>query len=112
MQNVVDRARIPLNDDKTAGSDATCRWSDVKLLGYANDAVLVLRMKRPDIFIGQYEALPGPNIITDNIPVPDEYFVALADYATARAETPDDEAAVMGRAQLFFGLFAASEGAR
>lgn len=111
MQQVVDRARIPLQDAKVSGSDAQCRWQDTTLLGYANDAVVVLRLKRPDIFIGQYEALPGPVAIGTAMPVPDEYFVALCDYVTARAETPDDEAVLEARAQMFFNLFATQQGA-
>lgn len=106
MQQVVDRARIPLNDDDKV------RHADPELLGYANDAVLILRQQRPDIFFGQFEALPGAALIGDPMPVQDEYFVALADYVTARAETPDDESVDQGRAQLFFALFAQQEDAQ
>lgn len=104
MQQVVDRARIPLNDaDKV-------RYSDADLLGYANDAVKVLRRDRPDLFFGQFEALPGDKVLGDNLPVDDEYFPAVCDYVTARAETKDDEAALQTRATLFFNLFGAARG--
>lgn len=111
MQQVVDRARIPLNDDKTAGSDAQCRTTDAELLGYANDGLLILQLQRPDMFFGQFEGLPGTKALADPMPIPDMYFPALCDYVTARAETPDDEAVVQARATLFFGLFGQQEGA-
>jgi hypothetical protein len=63
----------------------------VKLLAFANDAVLILRQKRPDLFFGQFAALPGPKVVGDFIPVADEYFTALTDYVVARAESQDDE---------------------
>lgn len=99
MQQVVDRAREPLNDD-----DKT-RYSDTLLLGYANDAVLILRNKRPDFFFGQFSALPGSKVLGDNLPLPDEVFPAIADYVTARAETKNDESVLEQRAAMFFGLF-------
>ena len=111
MQDVVDRGRLPLNDAKDAtGSDANARYSDVVLLGYANDAVLLLRQRRPDLFFGQFEALPGPKALGDFVPIADEYFTALADYVTARAETGNDESVLEQRAALFFKLFADQSG--
>lgn len=106
MQDVMDRARIPLNDAKDlAGSDANCRNSEAKLLGFANDAVVLLRQKRPDLFFGQFTALPGPKVAADFVPIADEYFTALVDYVVARAETQDDESVNEGRAIAFFKLF-------
>lgn len=100
FQNVVDRARTPLNDaDKT-------RWSDAVLLGFANDGVLLLRQRRPDLFFGSYTSLPGAEqLISSNIPVGDEHFPALADYVTARALFGEDEEAVQAQAAVFHGLW-------
>lgn len=99
-QNVIDRARLPLND-----SDKT-RWPDSTLLGYANDAVLLLRRFRPDLFFGQYASLPGSEqALGANIPVGDEFFPPLADYVTARALFGEDEDAVQAQAAAFFKLW-------
>lgn len=99
MQQVVDRARIPLNDADKA------RYSDTDLLGYANDAVLVLRAKRPDLFFGQFASLPGAKALGENLPLDDTLFPAVCDYVTARAETRDDESVLEQRAVAFFALF-------
>jgi len=99
LQQVLDRARIPLND---AGKD---RYLDSEGLGYANDAVKVLRRERPDLFIGQFEALPGDKALGEDLPVDDEYFSPVCDYVTARWEFRDDETAVEEKAVTFFSLF-------
>jgi hypothetical protein len=99
MQQIVDRARIPLND---ADKD---RYSDDDLLAFANEAVKVLRRERPDLFFGQYEALPADKALGDALPLDDEYAESVASYVTARAETVDDEHVNTGRARLFFELF-------
>lgn len=112
MQNVVDRARLPLNDAKTGTDDSACRWKDIDLLGYANAAIEKLRIERADLFFGGFETAYAAKLIGDPIPIDDEYMQAMADYATARAECGDDEAAVEERAVLFFNLFAATEGAK
>lgn len=98
MRDVVDKGRKPLNDvDKVT-------YSDPDLLGYANDAILLLRNRRPDLFIGQWSALPENIPIDDPFPLPSEYVPAVADYITARAETHNDESVIEQRAELFFKL--------
>lgn len=105
MQQVLDRARIPVNDtDKV-------RYTDTNGLAYANDAIKVLRRERPDLFIGQFEALPGDKAVGENLPVDDEYMPAVADYVSARWEFVDDEAAVEEKAVSFYSLFRAATGA-
>lgn len=99
FQQVCDRARIPLNDaDKT-------RYPDVDLLSYANDAVLLLRQKRPDLFFGSWTVPAGEYVVSDPIPVSDLYFPAICDYVTGRAEFRDDEDAMQARAAAFLQLF-------
>jgi len=101
MQNVVDRARIPLNDDDKA------RATDDHLLAYLISGIEILRNKRPDLFFGSFAALPGEALVLGStFPLPDELVPALQDYATARAELRSDEEAVMARAQAFSVLFA------
>ena len=99
MQNVVDHARIPLND---AAKD---RYTDVNLLGYANDGILILRKRRPDLFLGSWSSLPSNLSLTDSFPVDDEYFPMLADYVTGRAELIDDENVDSSRASTLINAF-------
>lgn len=99
MQDAVDRGRKPLKDtDKI-------RYSDTDLLVFAIDFVLACRKRRPDLFVGQYAALPAPATLGATFPVPDEYLPVAADYITARAEMVDDEFANDGRAAGFLQLF-------
>lgn len=102
FQNLVDRARVPLND---ADKD---RYTDAEMLNYAVDAYLILVRLRPDFFITRYGALPAYNtlVLDTNFPsVGDEYLPVIADYVTARAEFKDDESVIAERAQAFFALF-------
>jgi len=99
-QAVIDRARTPLNDP------GKLRWADALLLGYLNDAILLLRTKRPDLFYGNYATLPGAEIgLGANIPVGDEFLPNMADYVTARALFAEDEDAVQSQAASFFKLW-------
>lgn len=99
FQNVVDRARIPLNDA------AKTRYPDPQLLGYANDAVLTVRKLRPDLFLGSWTIPAAEYVLADPIPIDDTYFPALCDYVTGRAEFRDDEDAMQQRAVAFAQLF-------
>lgn len=99
MQQVANKARIPLNDADKA------RYPDADLLGYANDAILLLRSNRPDLFFGSFLTLPGAKALGDNMPVDDTLFPALCDYVTARAVTVDNDSALEKRAVMFFALF-------
>ena len=103
MQNIVDRARIPLNDADPI--DANRRDTDATLLAHAKGAIETLRNKRPDLFFGSFSALPGEALVLgDPFPLPDEYAPPVQDYVTARAQLKDDEA-VAQSATTFFALF-------
>lgn len=99
MQQVVDRGRLPLNDA------AKTRYLDAELLGYVNEGIALLKIKRPDLFFGSFTALPGAKILTDAFPLDDTLYPALCDYVTARAEAKNGESVVEQRAAMFFGLF-------
>ena len=100
-QSAVDLARIPLND---AGKE---RYADAMLLSFANQGVLQILKRRPDLFSGQFGNLPhGQNVLTDTFQLPAEYVQTVADYVTARAEMTDDEYTNAGRAAMFMQLFA------
>lgn len=99
-QDVLDLARIPLNDEDRV------RHPDGRLLSYARQAVLQMRRRRPDLFIGRFGDLPdGTESAGSMLPLPAEYAQLVADYVTARAEMVDDEHAGSGRAALFMRLY-------
>lgn len=99
VQQCLDDARIPLNDtDKD-------RYTDDVLLKYFNDAVLMARKLRPDLFLGQWSALPSNLVGTDAFPVDEIYFPLFCDYVTGRAETIDDENVENTRAATFIQNF-------
>lgn len=106
FQNLVDRARLPLNDA------AKVRYPDSELLSYAVDAFLLLRRYRPDLHIGDWTIDNWSTLaLGTTFPnIPDEYLPVIADYVTARAEFKDDEHVVAERAQAFYALF--TSGAR
>lgn len=104
FQELADRARIPLNDDEKD------RYLDAQLLTFGQDAYLLLRRYRPDIFLsgwGDFPAFGALTLAADFPSVDDMYLPVIADYIAARAEFRDDEAVVAERAQAFYALFAA-----
>lgn len=99
VQQVIDRARVPLNDA------AKTRYADSELTVYANDAYYMLRRYRPDFFLGQWKSLPDTLTTSDEFPSIDlMYMPSIADYVTARAEFKDDEAVIAQRAQTMLSL--------
>lgn len=99
VQDALDRARLPLNDaDKV-------RYSDAFLLGYFNDAILMTRKIRSDLFLSQWDGLPSNLLVTDQFPVAEEYFPTIVDYVSGRAELIDDENVDNTRSQALLQLF-------
>lgn len=99
VQQVIDRARIPLNDA------AKTRYADSEMAIYANDAYYLLRRYRSDLFLGQWTTLPASLALTDTFPsVNIMYLPSIADYVTARAEFKDDEAVIAQRAQAMLAM--------
>lgn len=102
VQNLVDRARVPLND---ADKD---RWTDAQLLIYAQDAYLMILRHRPDVLIGGFSSPTAWSALALGSTFPyvdDMYLPVIADYVTARAEYQDDENAINQRAAQFMTLF-------
>lgn len=105
LQQVVDLGRDPLNDaDKI-------RYTDANLLSFATGALITLRDKRPDLFIGNWAVDFTTLALGSTFPLPDPYAMAVAEYVTARAEMRDDEFVVSQRATLFMQLFTERTGA-
>lgn len=92
--------RTPLNDDDKV------RIPDSMALTFAKQGLQMLTLKRSDLFIGQYLAMPNIKALTlaSNCPVDDNIVPAIADYITARAETRNDESILEQRATMFFQL--------
>jgi|SRR5687768_17527668 len=100
-QDLIDLARIPLNDeDKT-------RYPDDVLLLFATHSILYLWRRRPDLFIGQFDTPPTEAGLTGTFPLAPEYLQVVADAVTARAEMTDDEHANSGRAAAYMQLVGA-----
>jgi len=101
LQAVVDMGRIPLNDDDKA------RMTDAMGLTFAKQGLQMVLSKRPDLFFGQYLALPDISALAlgSSFPVDDIIAPAVADYITARAESRNDESIIEQRATMFYQLF-------
>lgn len=99
MQAVVDRARVPLQDD------GKIRYSDAIVLGYANAGVHLLVNRRPDLFFGSFTTLPVDLTLVQNFPLDDRFFQPVADYASARSRARSSEEVRTAQTQLLLALF-------
>jgi hypothetical protein len=99
MQDVVDDARVPLNDE------AKVRYGDDKLLRYANAGLRRIYTIRPDLRLGLYATPITDLALTDPFPLVEYYRQPLADFITFRAETVDDEHINSGRVNVFMQSF-------
>ena len=100
FQNIIDRARVILNDTGT-----TFRYTDAQLIGYCNEAIQEVKRTRPDFFFGQYTATLPTYIASNTVPIPNEFQTTLVNYLVGRAEFRDDEFTVDSRASAFMGMF-------
>ena len=99
MQQLVDRARLPLND---ADKD---RYTDANLLAYAVDGLTLACNKRPDLLIGNWSLTFNALVLGDTFPLSNRYFPIVQDYITARAELWDDEHTDSARYQALMSNF-------
>lgn len=107
VQQVCDRARIFIKDaDKV-------RVSDSDMAGFVNDAVQILAVNRPDLFIGSYLNLPAGNLgFDDPLPLEDRFIPSVVDWVIARSESIEDEYTIDGRAVAFYQLAGINQGGR
>jgi hypothetical protein len=85
-QNIIDRARVPLNDaDKT-------RYPDAEMLSYLCDGIAEAYAKRPDLRFGNFKT-PAVTLfgLADTFPLSAQHEIALQNYLVYRAENKDDE---------------------
>jgi hypothetical protein len=85
VQNVIDRARTPLNDNDKE------RYSDPQLLGFLNDGVAIAYSVRPDLRFGSYGKPVELLELDDTFPLGAQHEAAIQHYIVFRAETRDDE---------------------
>lgn len=97
-QQVIDLARIPLNDADKA------RHTDADMLGYLNFGLRALKKTRADLFIGSLKTGHTTLVLADALPTPEEMDQAIADYLTARATLLDDPSEEMERTAAFLKL--------
>ncbi len=95
VQDLLDRARVPLNDD-----DKT-RFPDAVLLVYLNEAIATVRKARPDLFMAALLIEPVAVLGAGPVPVPYTHHQTLADYVTARAQLQDGDESGSKAAELF-----------
>jgi hypothetical protein len=106
FQSIINDARVLLNDEYVDSNTVT-RYTEAQLLGYARQALVDARRVRPDLFLSNLTGAFPVLTATDDVPMPEEYHVCLADYVVHRAELRDDEFATDGRAAALFQKFKA-----
>lgn len=99
VQDVIDSARVPLNDANKI------RYPDDELLDYLNDGVVEVYTLRPDLQFGSFGQALTLLAPTDNFPLPPQHAIAIKYYIVSRAETKDDENVNANRETKAFQLF-------
>jgi hypothetical protein len=98
MQQVIDRARVPLNDAAKTKTDPT-------LLAYANAALHRAYETRPDLLFGSYSTPYADLAVGGTFPLSDRYLQTVADYVSGRAELIDDESSARARGLALLQAF-------
>lgn len=107
--NLILEARGVLQDT-VVGIGGVTRYSDADLVSYFNDALLIARMKRPDIFlpmglrnaVPQYQ-MPGDTAV--NFPIDMTYWPAFVFYLVGFAELREDTFSDDSRATTLLNKF-------
>jgi hypothetical protein len=100
VADVITSVRHTTNDSDPLGY----KNQDLELLGYLVDALNFTKNERPDLFIGRYGFDISALVMTDSLPIGDQWFRPICDYVIARAETKDAEHVLSGRAELMAKL--------
>jgi hypothetical protein len=99
LQNVLDLARVPLNDDDKV------RYPDSELIKFCNSALLVIYSSRPDLLVGSYSdttRVPnGERVAADTFPFEPKFLQSVADVVTGLAQSKDEEQMDAKRVQAF-----------
>ena len=95
VAEAIARARAAIGDASGVRADTTtCE-------GYVRDALNLIMLKRPDLFLGRFatgiEALES----ADNLPIDGEaQFLAVASFVAAMIESQDDQSSDRARGEL------------
>lgn len=100
---MIQRVRENLHDDDGV------RCTNERVIGAFNLAILDLRSKRPDYFIGRFNK-PAYQIAapTETYDLPEITIPMLINYATGWIELADEEVADGGRASAMMALYQAA----
>jgi hypothetical protein len=99
MQDVLNRSRIPLNDDEKI------RYTDERALEFANTAIARAYQVRPDLRFGSYGTAFTPLAVGADFPLPYQHVQSVADYVTGRLQTIDEEATAAEKAVAYMSAF-------
>lgn len=104
FQNVMDDARIILNDEISTLNPIP-RYTESQLLSYARSALIEARRVRPDLFLSNLTTSFASLTAVSTIPITDDYLLPMVDYVVHRSELRDDEFAVDGRSAALYQKF-------
>ena len=103
MQDVMNLARLDLNDSST--STSLYRYPDSDLLKFANDGIARALAIRSDLNFGNYNTQYTDLSVSDVFPLPVEYRPAITAYIVARNQSGDDSFVLEQRAQMEMALY-------
>ena len=98
-QQLCDAARLTVNDPQKV------RFPDAEMLGYLNDGMRIIAMRRPDLFFGTWVTETFTYALVDPYPLSERYVPLMQDYLIFRCEAKDDEFSDSGRALKFMQSF-------
>jgi len=104
MQDIVDLARVDLNDDDKV------RWTDATLLRHANDALLISKSLRGDLFIGSLGTPLVDLALSGTFPLPLVYRRPVADFVIGRASMIENEEGTDSKAGSYLMSFTQAMG--
>lgn len=105
VQEVVNKARLDLNDDDKV------RHSDIVLASFVSDYVQQAILLRPDQFFRTFLQLPSASLqLNDVFPMKDTYMRGCADYLIARAKMRGTEESNMAEASAYLSLSSKGSG--
>lgn len=105
LQDIIDDARVLLNDKNDEAMGFIPRYTESQLLRYAKQAIMEARRIRPDLFIENLSDTFTDLTLTSAFPMPEEYEIVVVDFVVGRAEFRDDEFTNDGRAAALMQRF-------
>ena len=94
VDHVVADARRAVSDPNAV------RDTDAQIRGYAVDGLNLIKLRRPDLFLGAFGTTYETLAEGATIPIDGTYYLALVMYVVARIEFKDEESADRARGEL------------